>query len=61
MPSSVLSRIQDGHAVTSAQLDTLAASRRALEWVASARLYTDLRLAELVLANMGDHDPAMLR
>jgi hypothetical protein len=57
----VLSRIQDGRAVTPAQLDTLAASRkRALEWVASALLYTDLRLAELMLAKMGDRDPAML-
>jgi hypothetical protein len=57
----VLWRIQDGRAVTPAQLDTLAASRkRALEWVASALLYTDLHLAERMLAKKDDRDPAML-
>jgi hypothetical protein len=43
------------------QLDTLAPSRkRAFEWVVSARVYTELRLAEMMLVETGDRDPAML-
>lgn len=47
----VLTRIQSGLSVDSAALEALIDSRRrALDWVQSGRLYTDLGLAQLMLA-----------
>jgi hypothetical protein len=53
-----LPRIQDGGAGIPAQLRAL--WHLGSERVESARFYTDLGLAELILAEMGDRDPAML-
>jgi hypothetical protein len=53
-----LPRIQDSGAGIPAQLRAL--WHLGSERVESARLYTDLGLAELILAEMGDRDPAML-
>lgn len=48
----VLSRIQEGRSVTHEDLEVLIASRRrALGWVQSGRLYTDLGLAQLMLSD----------
>ena len=51
----VLSRIQTGQPVDNEALEALIDSRRrALDWIESGRLYTDLGLAQLMLAQARD-------